>query len=370
MKERWGCVLLSGGRGRRMGGFNKAELLYKGETFGSRIGRELKLLPGPWFFSAAAYEAAEDCCLPEFVPVYDRVKDGEGRFVGPMGGICSCLMQAAEQGLQGLFFVSCDMPLFRKEMALALMDGESLQESRVWRTRDGRIHPVCGYYPVKCLPLIQELLAAEDYRLMNFISCAGSKVLNTADFHLPDLWFRNINSPEAYEQLKAYRPPVLAVSGRKNTGKTTCLEGIVKLLSSRGYRVAVIKHDGHDFVPDTPGTDSFRMKAAGAMGTVVYSGSRFSLVKDEPGHEAADFLCCFPEADIILLEGQKNSDYSKIEVMRREISTEPVARRETVVAYVRDWQETGEIPSYLFEDTERIGEAVIRFLDRASNFGL
>ena len=42
-------------------------------------------------------------------------------------------------------------------------------------------------------------------------------------------------------------PFVAAVCGVKNSGKTTLLIRLVKLLSDRGIRTAVIKHDGHDF---------------------------------------------------------------------------------------------------------------------------
>ena len=88
----------------------------------------------------------------------------------------------------------------------------------------------------------------------------------------------------------------------------------------RGLKVAVIKHDGHDFVPDVPGTDSYRHKAAGAVGTIVYSENRFCLVKEEKGHEAEDFLPFFQDMDLILVEGLKDSHYAKIEVMRRDVS--------------------------------------------------
>ena len=84
--------------------------------------------------------------------------------------------------------------------------------------------------------------------------------------HIPDTWFMNINRPEAYEALEdRKRPAVLAVSGSKNTGKTTLTEALVRELSKRGVKVAVIKHDGHDFTPGCSGTDSHRMKAAGAL---------------------------------------------------------------------------------------------------------
>ena len=58
--------------------------------------------------------------------------------------------------------------------------------------------------------------------------------------------------------------PVIAVSGVKNSGKTTLLEKLIANLVARGIRVAVIKHDGHHFEPDVPGTDSYRHRSAGA----------------------------------------------------------------------------------------------------------
>ena len=62
------------------------------------------------------------------------------------------------------------------------------------------------------------------------------------------------------------RPAVLAVSGVHNSGKTTLLEKLLPVLRSRGLKVGVIKHDGHDFTPDVPGTDSYRLREAGAEG--------------------------------------------------------------------------------------------------------
>ena len=107
---------------------------------------------------------------------------------------------------------------------------------------------------------------------------------------------------------------ILAVCGVKNSGKTTLLEKITAHLSKEGIKIAVIKHDGHSFVPDRPGTDSFRLKAAGAYGAAVFSSQCFSIVKDtDPPVTEADLISFFPEADLILLEGFKNSPYPKIE---------------------------------------------------------
>lgn len=90
---------------------------------------------------------------------------------------------------------------------------------------------------------------------------------------------------------------------------------LIPVLKQRGYRVAVIKHDGHDFVGDVPGTDSFRHRQAGACGCAVFSQKRILITReieeeDELPNEKMLFKA-FPGADIILLEGMKDSSYPK-----------------------------------------------------------
>ena len=75
--------------------------------------------------------------------------------------------------------------------------------------------------------------------------------------------------------------------------------------------MAVIKHDGHDFESDVPGTDSYRHQKAGAYGTAVFSDHRFLITKEYQGITERELFAAFPEADIILIEGMKNSPYPK-----------------------------------------------------------
>ena len=51
---------------------------------------------------------------------------------------------------------------------------------------------------------------------------------------------------------------ILAVSGVKNSGKTTLIASLLPELKKRGLHVAVIKHDGHEFDADIPGTDTWK----------------------------------------------------------------------------------------------------------------
>lgn len=364
MDKSWGSVILSGGKGRRMGYEDKSGLSYRGETFLEAISRQLGMLGGACYLSRAAYKAGE--AHHGFTVIEDTVKGKDGEWIGPMGGIWSCFERTGEDCL---FFVSCDMPMFRSVMAERLLGYMKPGVDVVlWRTRQGRIQPMCGLYSRSCVPVLKQHMEQQDYRMMGLLDHLECVVVETSKEHIPDQWFMNVNTPEIYGKLKQITPSVLAVSGSKNTGKTWLLEHLVSMLSRSGVRVAVIKHDGHEFEADVPGTDSHRMKKAGAFGTVVYSGSQYALVKSQAGMEAGDFFGFFPEADLILLEGQKYSSYPKIEVLRQETSCSPVCRPQTVLAYVADCQvnqEGAREPRrvFTFDQMDEVAELVIGHMD-------
>jgi molybdopterin-guanine dinucleotide biosynthesis protein B len=52
-------------------------------------------------------------------------------------------------------------------------------------------------------------------------------------------------------------PEVIAVTGFKDSGKTTAVEMLGRELVRRGYRVATVKHCHHGFDLDRPGKDSW-----------------------------------------------------------------------------------------------------------------
>ena len=131
------------------------------------------------------------------------------------------------------------------------------------------------------------------------------------------------------------RPVVVAVSGVKDSGKTTLIEGMLPHLAAAGLRVAVIKHDGHSFLPDPPGTDTGRFMAAGAVGTAIFDGEKYKVVRRQAVDENA-LLDQFPEADLILIEGLKGSRWPKLEVVRKSKSAAPVSDPATLLALVTD----------------------------------
>jgi molybdopterin-guanine dinucleotide biosynthesis protein MobB len=310
------AVILAGGKSRRMG-VDKARLPWRdGKTLLERVAGCLWHLDEVLLSVGAEEQVPEGLSLPRPLSlVLDRCPNR-----GPMGGIYSALLACR---WDWLLVVSCDLPLFEKELADYLISHLIPKVSDEYNlvltvTRDGRVHPLCGLYSKGAAETLRRLMASGSYRMMDAVREAGFLPVNLAGTPFPDEALTNVNTFREYALLFAghvRRPPVVAVSGLKKSGKTALLEKLVPVLVRRGLRVAVIKHDGHDFTPDVPGTDSFRLRAAGAWGTAVYSANRWMVVKDARGATPEQMAEHFPEADLILLEGEKSSSYPKIEVV-------------------------------------------------------
>lgn len=65
---------------------------------------------------------------------------------------------------------------------------------------------------------------------------------------------------------------ILAVSGVKNSGKTTLIASLLSKLEQKGLKTAVIKHDGHEFEADIPGTDTWRFGKPEPAGRLFFPG--------------------------------------------------------------------------------------------------
>ena len=118
---------------------------------------------------------------------------------------------------------------------------------------------------------------------------------------------------------------IIAVCGVKNSGKTTLIRRLTEYLAGKGLRVAVIKHDGHDFTCDIPGTDTWQFTEAGAYASACFSDQRVFIHRRGSDIREKELIRLFPEADIIFLEGLKESSYPKIEVIRKENGNAPVS---------------------------------------------
>ncbi len=160
-----------------------------------------------------------------------------------------------------------------------------------------------------------------------------------------------------------HTPAVVAVSGMKNAGKTTLIANMLPLFQAAGIKTAVIKHDGHSFEADPPGTDTGRFIEAGACGTAIFDGSKYKVIKPQPLDEHA-LLAMFPEADLILMEGLKYSRWPKIEVVRADNYEYPVCDGDTLLAIVTDLPLVSQpVPLIGLDDTAAAVQCILQYMN-------
>ncbi len=129
--------------------------------------------------------------------------------------------------------------------------------------------------------------------------------------------------------------PIVAFVGKSNSGKTTLLKKLIRILTDRGYRVGAIKHTHHRFEMDKRGKDSYELKASGAEAVCIFSPTQLGLVRDlatEPSL-AAVAQSYFSEVDLILSEGFKHYSVPHIIVAR---GRDPLVRVSKPIAIVSE----------------------------------
>ncbi|AJE53804.1 molybdopterin-guanine dinucleotide biosynthesis protein MobB [Paenibacillus jamilae] len=136
--------------------------------------------------------------------------------------------------------------------------------------------------------------------------------------------------------MKTKHPFVCQIVGFKNTGKTTFLGGLIRYVQQSGLRVAVIKHDGHEFEMDHEGTDTYKHRQAGAEGVAIVSAGRTAIL-EEQSRPVTGLIRHFQAYDCVLLEGFKQEKYPKL-VMVREQSDARLVQELTNVQGVVVWE--------------------------------
>ncbi|MES2502860.1 MAG: molybdopterin-guanine dinucleotide biosynthesis protein B [Pseudomonadota bacterium] len=125
-----------------------------------------------------------------------------------------------------------------------------------------------------------------------------------------------------------------------NAGKTTLITQLIPELAKQGLRVSVIKHAHHQFDIDHKGKDSYQIREAGAVQTLIASNKRWALMTElaqEP--DLADLLAKLDKryADLVLVEGFKQAQIPKIEVHRPSLNMPLLATQDSnIVAVASD----------------------------------
>lgn len=150
-------------------------------------------------------------------------------------------------------------------------------------------------------------------------------------------------------------PVFSVIASRSNVGKTTALCNIIRELKSRGYRVATIKHDVHGFDIDHPGKDTWLHAQAGADIVVISSAKKMAIIeKVEDEYSLDEVISKIKNVDIIITEGYKTEDKPKVEILRREISTEIFSKSDELFAIIADYPIDNDIPQFEFSEIKEL----------------
>ena len=229
--ERSGCLILCGGRSRRMKQ-DKAELLYHGKSFLEIICDQVRRMGISQYISLAENEKQ----IPaDFIALKDEVRDEDGSFIGPLGGIYTGLNQCVRDGLDGMYTIPVDLPLFEKELfdlITKAAETDPQADLYILVSSDGRMHPAAGYYRSSVLDPARELINRQDHRLMSLLRHPALRtVCVRTETEKQDRMLFNVNTPADYGaliQADKNRTKHIVLQGEKGAGKSALIRKLAE----------------------------------------------------------------------------------------------------------------------------------------------
>ena len=384
-------ALLCGGENSRMGR-EKALLCFDGTTFLERLVREFYAFDEILVCARDETQAARFKSALETSVALDEPKTNESaaletngakiKFIadqtqgfGPLEGLRRALAECADEAL---FVCACDMPFAKKDAAEFLALFLCSDWDCYVPTSGTRPEPLCALYKKSVLPAVEKLLQGGERKISRLFDLVPTKFIPLEKSPLDKKIFLNVNAP--LELQAARKPFVFCVAGLKNSGKTRLACALLSAAKSRGYECAAIKHDGHDFFCDAAGTDTFSFGERGTAATAIFSDKRFMLrsnlsarcgSEDKGGARGSskiaselieEIKALNPRLDFIIIEGLKNSDFPKIETLRKGASETPVCKK-NVLCRAADFAFNGTdgIPTFSADDAASIFSFVEKY---------
>lgn len=381
--EQLSLAVLAGGRSRRMGE-DKAFAEFGGTTLIQwTLDRLADVFPH-MFIVAKDVERYRRFGFPV---VADALPSS-----APTVGVYSAVLASPTESTLCL---ACDIPFVTPAVLTALAERSVGHDAAVPK-ENGWLQPMCAVYSRATLGVLQEMLDADERRIDLLYDRVDTLYVDVAELGAPrgSRVFLNVNTqadlatartamtearaPEhgpthqvrhfatRVEQFMAKVVlPTVSFVGKKKSGKTTALEAVIAELTRRGRRVAAVKHDAHSFTIDVSGTDSRRLREAGATVTVV-SSPHDVAVMSRVGEDlplTALVARIREPVDVVLTEGFSRQPAPKVEISRAARSDELIAPPDEVLAVMADHPVRGQaVPVYGLDDhvavADRIDELV------------
>lgn len=149
--------------------------------------------------------------------------------------------------------------------------------------------------------------------------------------------------------------PIVSFVGYSNSGKTTFLVKVIKELKRRGYRVGVIKHDGHEFEIDHEGTDTWNHRRAGADVVCIAANHQIAIMQTPAQPQTLDdIISLIDNVDFILTEGFKQESKPQIEVNRE--GNRCLGKKPNTIALVADHICYEGVPHFDLDDAVGVAD--------------
>lgn len=169
--------------------------------------------------------------------------------------------------------------------------------------------------------------------------------------------------------LKPSIPTLGIVASVSNAGKTTLITQLIPKLTNRHIRVSVIKHAHHQFDIDHKNKDSYQIREAGAVQTLIASNRRWALMTEmnrtTESTVEADLDTLLQQfnpnyADLILIEGFKYATIPKIEVHRSGLCPQLLANTDkNIIAIASNVKLHTSIPTLDLNDIDEIADFIM-----------
>lgn len=333
---RIGGVLLAGGQSRRMGVADKCLLPLGGLPLLEHARRRLQ----PQTARLAINANADPARFAAFaLPVLADEVEG---FAGPLAGVLAGMRwgQKEQPPLTHIVTAPGDGPFLPPDLVARLQAAAARADTPLaCAASGGRAHPVFGLWPTSLADDLERALRHEGLRKIAIWS-ARHGVAEAEYPAAPFDPFFNINRDEDMREAEAIlsavserqSPPILAVVGWKNSGKTGLVVRLVAALAERGLRVSTAKHVHHDIDLERPGRDSWRHRQAGAREVALASDSRVILQEElraAPMPSLAELAARMQPSDLIIAEGFKSESVAKLEAWRPACGQAPIAERDS-----------------------------------------
>ena len=191
------AAILAGGRARRFGGADKAQLAVGRARI---IDRQLAAL------SAVADDIRIVCNdPPRYATLGVRVIPDAIREAGPLGGIYSALLDASHPRV---LVVACDLPFVTAAILSRLVEeSEIAADADAIVPRSGRgLEPLCALYMTRCAAAARDRIARGSLQVGGLLDAVRTRILEPEVLAPYDegALFENVNTPHDHERARAW----------------------------------------------------------------------------------------------------------------------------------------------------------------------